>query len=319
MHDVFRSSLFPILVGALSLWMTEDNRAPHVPFASPGEPAAASANAAGNHLEFSGPETVIKGDYVNHGRIKITDTTIRFTGTYTELGEYESDPSNNYFADWLIGTNGSVTAGTGDKFSVSGDFINGSLRNLTWNTVLSDLVFNGLSSHNVALAGADLGPVFAGYTQNFAWKSMKVSAGQALVLSDGNATSGAAIYVDHLILEGGLSQISTFTGNGCRIYYNPYETANAYLNGATYALSGGGAILPVDANLKITSNSRLPGGIQRIQVQGVALKQHRVQTSTDLITFSTVATITAAANGTFTYNDPSAGSVPKKFYRIMYP
>lgn len=319
MYDVSRGSMFPILLGVWSLWMTVNPGSSRDAIATHPDAATASTNPAGSHLEFSGPGTIIHGDYFNHGRIKITDTTIRFTGTYTELGEYESDPSNNFFSDWIVGTNGSVTAGSGDKFSVSGDFLNGSLKNLTWNTVLSDLVFNGLPSHNVALAGADLGPVFAGYTQNFAWKSMKVSVGQALVLSDGNATPGAAIYVDQLLLDGGLSQISSFTGNGCRIYYNPYETVNAYLNGATYALAGGGAIVPVDANLRITSNTRLPGGIQRIQVQGVALKPHRVQTSTDLITFSTVATVTAAANGTFTYDDPSAGSVPKKFYRIKYP
>lgn len=319
MNDVFRGSLFPILLGTWFLSLTVGHRIPPAPVVRHVEAAAALSNPSGCEIEFSGAETIIHGDYLNQGRIKITDTTIRFTGTYTELGEYESDPSNNFFSDWIIGTNGSVTAGTGDKFSVSGDFINGSLKNLTWNTVLSDLVFDGLSSHNIALAGADLGPAFAGYTQNFAWKSMQVSAGQSLVLSDGNATSGAAIYVDQLILDGGIPQISTFTGNGCFIYYNPYETANAYLNGATYALSGGGAIVPVDANLRITENTRLPGGIQRIQIQGVALKPHRVQTSTDLITFSTVATVTASANGTFTYDDASAGSVPIKFYRIKYP
>jgi len=67
----------------------------------------------------------------------------------------------------------------------------------------------------------------------------------SLTLADGNATGGGAIYVTTLILEGGLSQIGSITGNGLSIYYDPAAPDNEYLDAGTFALTGGGQIAPV--------------------------------------------------------------------------
>ena len=82
-----------------------------------------------------------------------------------------------------------LKGGAGDKWVLSGDFINQSTQNLTWNTVAADLVFTnvpaGSLNHLLSLAGADLGQTMAGYTNNFAWGSLDLT-GQTLTLADGN-------------------------------------------------------------------------------------------------------------------------------------
>lgn len=282
-------------------------------------PTRTRVNPEGAFIEYRGAETVVDGTFVNRGHIKTTDTVVRFTGPYFEHGHYESDPSSNYFTDWIVGPAGRVTAGAGDRFIVSGDFINGSLQNATWTTGLSDLLFNGGGTHTMALPGVNGGATFDGYVANFAWKSLRLAAGQGLVLTDGNATPGAALYVDQLLLDGGLPQIASVTGNGFTIFYNSCDPANAWLAGASYPLAGGGSITPVVPDLRVTSTTVLPGGTQRVQFLGAALRVHRVQASTDLLTFTTLTTATAAADGSFTCDDPAAATTPRRFYRALYP
>ena len=149
---------------------------------------------------------------------------------------------------------------------------------------------------------------------------MRLAAGQSLTLSDGNANNGAALYVDQLLLEGGLGQIANLTGNGFRIYYNPYDPANAYLAADTYVLTGGGAIIPVLINLRITSITRLSNGRIVLQCLGAHGRTHTVQAAPDLAaTFVGIGTVTAAADGTFTFEDANAGSFPRRFYRLVFP
>ena len=67
-------------------------------------------------------------------------------------------------------------------------------------------------------------------------------AGEQLSL-DGAPNS--ALYVHSLVLSGGIDQISSISSNGSNIYYHLGDPANAYLNGQTYALAGGGQLAPV--------------------------------------------------------------------------
>ena len=48
-----------------------------------------------------------------------------------------------------------------------------------------------------------------------------------------------------VLLSGGLDQINNITGNGMTLYYHLGNPNNAYLQGKTYSLAGGGAIAPV--------------------------------------------------------------------------
>src|SRR5207237_3533074 len=78
-----------------------------------------------------------------------------------------------------------------------------------------------------------------GYADNFAWGKLVLGAGDSLELN------GDAVYVRSLVLQAGLGQIDSIIGNGSNIYYDLAQPENAYLQGQTYALSGGGSITPL--------------------------------------------------------------------------
>jgi hypothetical protein len=95
------------------------------------------------------------------------------------------------------------------------------------------------------LASGDFGQNAAGFTNNFSWNTLELGVGESLTLEDGTDGTDAAIYTSALVLDGGVAQISSITGNGNNIYYNPSNPANSYLGNGTYALAGGGQISPV--------------------------------------------------------------------------
>jgi hypothetical protein len=228
--------------------------------------------------------------------------------------------AETHFTDWIVGPDGSVSAGTGDRFFVSRHFTNGSRQSETWNTAQSELIFDGYAAHTVALAGHDAGAIHAGFTHNFAWHTVRLRAGHTLTLTDGNADPGAALYTGALVLEGGLPQLASLTGNGGIIYYDPLLPANAYLLGKTWPLTGGGSVTPIGtAPLAILSTSILPAGALRLVCRGVPAHSHTVKASSDLITFTAIGTVIAAADGTFTFEDPAAAILPRRFYRVEYP
>jgi hypothetical protein len=232
----------------------------------------------------------------------------------------DPDSSVNQFTDLTIGATGYLTGGAGDIFLVSGNFTNGSTQNLLWSTAASELQFKGGTFHTFAMAGADLGPTYFGYGNNFSFATLRLGSGQSLVLAEGNVTLGAAIYVNNLVLEGGLPQISSITGNGFFIYYDPTYAANAYLNAQTYPLAGGGAIQPVAATLKVITTARLANAHIQLTCLGVPNRVNTIQASPDLIQpFVAIGTALADASGNFTFDDPNAGSFTQRFYRVSFP
>ena len=276
-------------------------------------------NLRGETFEVARPAR-FTGAFVNHGKFKSTDTTVTFADTYTENGAFLSDPSTNIFTDLNVGANGYLSGGVGDRFIVTGNFANASTQNVAWSTAAAELSFSGGTAHAMSLAGADRGPTFTGYVNNFAWGILRLAPGQSLILSDGNATPGAAFYAEQLIIEGGLPQIAAITGNGFNIYYDPLNAANAYLNAGTYPLAGGGSIKPVGVVLKITSITRLPNTHILLQCLGVPSRNHTIAASPDLIApFNSIATALAAPDGTFQFEDVNAASFTKRFYRLSFP
>ncbi len=199
-------------------------------------------NGAGGKLEVAHNPAIFTGDVVNNGIVKTTNTTVTFAGTYMENGVFVSDPSNNYFTNVVIGTNGYWTGGVGDNFYVSGNFENYSLQNTLWNTNGASLILNGTSMQNVYLAGNDLGALVSGYGNNFAWGEFSLVAGTSVKLWDGNSDPGAALYVGLVELGGGISQLSSID-SPYNIYYDANLAGNAYLGGQTYALNGGGSLM----------------------------------------------------------------------------
>jgi len=190
--------------------------------------------------------TTFFGDVTNAigATIKNTDGTVRFLGDFTNNGTYTSDPADNYFVDITVGTTGSFIGGEGDRFLVAGDFDNASAASAVWGTTEAELVFMA-AAHTLELPGADMGTTYAGMDDNFAWGILRLVETGSLTLADGNATSGGAMYVTSLVLEGGLSQISSIADNGFSIYYDPASSDNDYLGAQTFPLPGGGQIAPV--------------------------------------------------------------------------
>ncbi|MDY7000372.1 MAG: hypothetical protein SVS15_01155 [Thermodesulfobacteriota bacterium] len=194
-------------------------------------------------VTMTGAPNTFNGDVVNHGTFTATETTVSFTGSYTEHGVFVSDPSTINFSDWTIGETGYVTAGLGDLFNVSGDFVNNSLAAGLWDTDQASLCLTG-EIQQMALAGAEMGALFSGYDNNFAWGEFSLESGVNLNISDGNGVGGAALYVGLVAFEDGLGQLEDIFSE-YNIYYNAGLMGNEWLGGLTYDLAGSGQLIPI--------------------------------------------------------------------------
>jgi hypothetical protein len=180
------------------------------------------------------------------GTIKNTGGVTRFLGGLTNSGAFISDPADNQFTDLTISDTGYLVGGAGDRFIVSDDLLSSSTQATNWNTSAAELIFqNGVDPHDFSIAGADHAGAVGGFANNFSWGTARLAAGQTLRLQDGNTTAGGALYVKNLVLEGGLSQINSITGNGLNMYYDSLASANAYLGEQTYSLQNGGVLAPM--------------------------------------------------------------------------
>lgn len=154
------------------------------------------------------------------GTIKNTNGTIYFNSGFTNYGKYESDPGDNHFNNIYIESSGYLVGGAGDRFLVSENFVSHSTANTLWETSSAELIFPSgpvgpANAHEFYLTGADLGLNMAGFINNFAWGTLSLEYGQWVVLVDGNATAGGAVYVEELLLDAG----TRIKLNGMNIYY----------------------------------------------------------------------------------------------------
>ncbi|WP_292992740.1 PEP-CTERM sorting domain-containing protein [Nitrosomonas sp.] len=200
-------------------------------------------NAVSGKIEVANSPVIFTGDVVNNGQFKSTHTSVTFTGTYTENGAYISDPSINNFTNLIIGNSGHLVGGTGDEWHITSSFENHSQQNTLWDTLKADLFFDGSGMKYLYMAGVDYGLSPLGFINNFAFESLSLASGAELNILDGNAASGAALYVQLIYLGGGLNQLNDIYSD-YNIYYNPTLAGNAYLKGNTYALDGDGVLAP---------------------------------------------------------------------------
>ncbi|WP_446812098.1 autotransporter domain-containing protein [Methylomonas sp. 2BW1-5-20] len=191
----------------------------------------------------------IDGDVTNDGVFRAVDTSVAFTGNFTNNGRYESDPSVNQFNNLSITSDGYLVGGAGDTFIVTGDFNNASTQNTLWNTANADLIFSGpnATQHMMGLQGSDQGQTTTAAVNNFAWGSVTLASGNGLSLVDANDTPGAALYASKLILPDGVSQLSNINSN-YNIYIDPTLPENQYLLGTLRGFgSGTGQLAPWSA------------------------------------------------------------------------
>jgi hypothetical protein len=179
---------------------------------------------------------VLGGPFTNNGTVKVTNASVTFNGAFTNNGVLNADPSTLTFASLAVGASGYLLAGAGNVFAITGSFINASTQNTLWNTSLAALLFSG-TSVTAQLGSTDGGA--GGAANNFAWGSVELSNGTALTISGAHQ----ALYTGLFLLDGGLAQLSGLA-SADNIYYNPALAGNAYLGDQSYALTGGGFLLP---------------------------------------------------------------------------
>lgn len=201
-------------------------------------------NTKGGLLTVRNEQTLVTGLFVNDGTIRAIGGQIAFEGGLENHGGYVSEPSLNTFSTLLVGAEGWLDAQAGDRFVLTGDFLNHSGRVDAWDTSSARLVFSGPGERRFELAGADLGATATGLAGNFAWAALEIDPGTTLALSDGNGLAGAALYVGALsgaLIDG--DRVTNLRGEGVSVYYDPSSAANAYLAGRGYRLQDGGALL----------------------------------------------------------------------------
>lgn len=216
---------------------------------------AANGVTLNGTYRFEGTGGTIKGLVNNNGVVRVVASKAVFDGRFVHQGQFISEGgSSSQFKDLEVGVDGVIKAGV-DDFTVTGNFLNGSLQGAGWRTDDAKLILQGAGLHKLSLAGADLGAKQAGYVNNFAWGELVLGAGGQYALSDGNASAGGALYVERLTLGGGLSQLASVS-SAFNIYYDVKTVGNEYLGGKTYALgSGGGKLIGVsDLNVAETLN-----------------------------------------------------------------
>ncbi len=202
-------------------------------------------NNVGQTIRISYNPATFTGNVVNNGTFKTTSTTSTFAGTFTNNGVFTSDPATQNFFNLEVTRNGALIGGVGDVFNVTGSLWNRSAQTTLFDLRSAQVSVFGPGVHEIAWSGADLGAVPAGFENNFALGILEIANGAGVSLVDGNEKiAGGAIYVTHLQLDGGLSQVAGIRGNGLSIYYDVTNAENGYLGGGTYALEGGGILAP---------------------------------------------------------------------------
>jgi hypothetical protein len=200
-------------------------------------------NAVSGTIQVSNSTAVFTGNVINDGLINTTAASVIFAGGLTVNGAYLSDPTITILTDLNIGVNGYLSGGSGDVWQLSGSFINDSRQNTLWNTSASSLVLNGSGVQSIYLAGSNQGASISGYSNNFAWGDLTLSAGTHMDITN---TNGAALYVRVLQLAAGVSQLADIY-SAENIYYLANLAGNAYLGDKNYALAGGGELMAVAA------------------------------------------------------------------------
>jgi len=96
---------------------------------------------------------VVNASVINTGTVKVTNTTVQFTGTFTNNGAYVSDPADNFFTDLTVGASGYIQAGAGDRFFIAGSYASSSTKNTLFNVDGAELHFIGGGPHTYNVTG----------------------------------------------------------------------------------------------------------------------------------------------------------------------
>jgi hypothetical protein len=209
-------------------------------------------NLPGGLIHINGNPASFVGAVVNQGTFRVTNTSVDFAGPYIEQGAFISQGGNQYFTSLRVDPNGFLRGDANSRWFFSHDLQILSTRSTEWNTLGAELNFIPASEviaptyHLLTVTGQDLGPITAGFENNFAWGRLVLNNLQFLILLDGDETSGGALYVretEGLLFDEGNHWITNIFSYGINIYYDALDPANDYLGGQQFFLAGGGGLL----------------------------------------------------------------------------
>lgn len=194
-------------------------------------------NASGHIIEVRNTPAIFLNNVTNNGTFKTTNTTATFAGTFTNNGTFDSDPATQFFQNLTVGTSGALHGGAGDIFNINGDLISNSGQSAAFDVSGARISLSN-GTHNMIWSARDLGGSGAGFDNNFAIGIFELGPGAVLQMLSG------ALYVHEFLLDGGVAEVASISDSG-NIYYDAADPANSYLNGQTYALEGGGMLVPI--------------------------------------------------------------------------
>lgn len=200
-------------------------------------------NSKTGDILILGGNTRITGLTVNHGKIEVLHSQLVLQDGLINNSALLFDPSTITVSTMTVGPNGYLaeTGDPGDRFIITEDFINQSVRNLDWATGNTVFQFNGgardiSNPQTLEAASIDVGNFTGGWENNFVLGTLEVGTSDTyLKLLDDydnsanclnglcEINSGEAVYVNNLVLESGatldlsglhLHVRNSFTNNG---------------------------------------------------------------------------------------------------------
>ena len=161
--------------------------------------SVANTNGAAEMTIQDFPAT-FTGTVTNNGTFQTSHTTATYGGTFTNNASYTSNTATQNFTNLIIASTGSLTAGAGDVFNVSGDVTNNSTQNTAFNVSQAKFVLQGTGSHQFTWASTN-----APAPNNFAIGTLEVQSGGTVTITTSGPGSG--IVLGALIIGDGAAVI----------------------------------------------------------------------------------------------------------------
>ncbi len=185
--------------------------------------SGALTNQSSGNMLIRNDTTLITGPTINNGTIETLNGNVIFEGGLTNNGALLFDPSTLTLSDLTVSNDGFLaeSGDPGDRIIITGDMVNQSTRNTSWQTTNTFFQFNGgtrdvSNPQFLEVAGTDIGNTLAGWTDNFAFGTLEIGTSDTYVKlvddSDNSAMcltsyceiwSNEALYVGDFILEPG--------------------------------------------------------------------------------------------------------------------
>jgi hypothetical protein len=234
----------------------------------------ALTNALGGQIRVADQPTLFYGPLVNSGNVQVFSCTttffdhatnntsgeikntsgiIRFLGGFTNSGSYVSDPADNYFTDLTNTVTGYLVGREGDRFIVTGDFVNDSTRTDAWNTAGAELRFTGGTVHTMAVSG----PV-----NTFGWGALAVEPGNTLTLAGASTTAADTANSGTINQIAGIANLGKIGGPGSLSVAADAALAAAHVRQNSLAVAGTVTVAPdgTDAGTSVVNALTIAGG-----------------------------------------------------------